>query len=380
MVLKDNYVYFASSDLAKGGIFSIERNGRKLAENVTKLVSNGSDLKQAFGIAVYHDGLVLTDIQDKKIKLLSGMHRSNTLTDYAGVGKTGHRDGVEAEFQQPAGLCTEQGTIFVTDIAAGSVRMVISSSPLVKFLEFLNMFHKAIGVTLPNVSNEDSFEDRIAVLQKQKVYEFLIQCNERIRDFTGINKTLQGPEGACSAQSVSDLKMMIDSLQQVLDLVRKVKPTFEERLNIKSCLTLVVENLFAEMRQGNDMPLVLQFSQRFHSCTRELLKRVTKSSFVYFTGENSYYHRTDNSYVSFQEIPRMDLPVKKKLSADQMSKLRCWRSEFGQSVRQNTVRGLTTKDKPGTLPLTCYEKGDTAVKEIDVGNLDNCLQKDTRKI
>ncbi|VDI39502.1 Hypothetical predicted protein [Mytilus galloprovincialis] len=242
--------------------------------------------------------------------------------------KTGHRDGVEAEFQQPAGLCTEQGTIFVTDIAAGSVRMVISSSPLVKFLEFLNMFHKAIGVTLPN-----------------------------------------GPEGACSAQSVSDLKMMIDSLQQVLDLVRKVKPTFEERLNIKSCLTLVVENLFAEMRQGNDMPLVLQFSQRFHSCTRELLKRVTKSSFVYFTGENSYYHRTDNSYVSFQEIPRMDLPVKKKLSADQMSKLRCWRSEFGQSVRQNTVRGLTTKDKPGTLPLTCYEKGDTAVKEIDVEHL-----------
>ncbi|VDI59965.1 Hypothetical predicted protein [Mytilus galloprovincialis] len=89
MVLKDNYVYFASSDLAKGGIFSIERNGEKLAENVTKLVSNGSDLKQAFGIAVYHDGLVLTDIQDKKIKLLSGMHRSNTLTDYAGVGKNG---------------------------------------------------------------------------------------------------------------------------------------------------------------------------------------------------------------------------------------------------------------------------------------------------
>ena len=34
--------------------------------------------------------------------------------------------------------------------------------------------------------------------------------------------------------------------------------------------------------------------------------------------------------------------------------MRVWRAEHSQSVRQLTVRNLSTKDKPGTLPLNCY--------------------------
>ena len=62
-------------------------------------------------------------------------------------------------------------------------------------------------------------------------------------------------------------------------------------LKLKSLTTLVVENLFAEMRQGKEMPLVLQFAHRFSSAVREYIKRISQSSFRYYTSSSSHYSK-----------------------------------------------------------------------------------------
>ena len=49
--------------------------------------------------------------------------------------------------------------------------------------------------------------------------------------------------------------------------------------------------------------------------------------------------------------------------------MRKWREEFGQSVRQVTVRNKSTKDNPGTLPINCYFTKPSEPQPVDFDNL-----------
>ena len=49
--------------------------------------------------------------------------------------------------------------------------------------------------------------------------------------------------------------------------------------------------------------------------------------------------------------------------------MRKWREEFGQSVRQVSVRNKSTKDKPGTLPINCYFTKPSEPQPVDFDNL-----------
>ena len=40
-------------------------------------------------------------------------------------------------------------------------------------------------------------------------------------------------------------------------------------------------------------------------------------------------------------------------------------TEYGKSVRQNTTRNFSTKDKPGTLPLNLYESAPPEQHSVD---------------
>ena len=73
------------------------------------------------------------------------------------------------------------------------------------------------------------------------------QANDRI---------LQGPDGVCSAQTARDIKLTIRTLERISSTLEEISPLLLDSLDLKALTTLVVENLFAEMRQGNEMPLV----------------------------------------------------------------------------------------------------------------------------
>ena len=45
--------------------------------------------------------------------------------------------------------------------------------------------------------------------------------------------------------------------------------------------------------------------------------------------------------------------------------MRNWRAMYGQSVPQKTVRNMTTKDKPGTLPIDLYAADSPTVQPLD---------------
>lgn len=108
---------------------------------------------------------------------------------------------------------------------------------------------------------------------------------------------LQGPDGVCSQQTIRDLKVTLSTLKHIVESIENISPEYVSKLDMASLTTLVVENLFAEMRDGNDMPLVLQFAHRLSSTLREHLKRNTKCSFNYFT-----LHSTQSNWVSYHSL------------------------------------------------------------------------------
>ena len=57
--------------------------------------------------------------------------------------------------------------------------------------------------------------------------------------------------------------------------------------------------------------------------------------------------------------------IKDKLSEKQVSEMRNWRAMHGQKVPQKTVRNMTTKDNPGTLPINLYAADAPTVQPLD---------------
>ena len=56
----------------------------------------------------------------------------------------------------------------------------------------------------------------------------------------------------------SKLSGTLSALKHIVGLIENISPEYVSKLDMVLLTTLVVENLFAEMRDGNDMPLVLQ--------------------------------------------------------------------------------------------------------------------------
>ena len=73
--------------------------------------------------------------------------------------------------------------------------------------------------------------------------------------------------------------------------------------------------------------------------------------------------------IKFSDLTMLPKPLKGNLAQKQMAELRLWASINGKSVRQNTTRNFSTKDKPGTLPLNVYQTSPPKEKALDFSNM-----------
>ena len=98
----------------------------------------------------------------------------------------------------------------------------------------------------------------------------------------------------------------------------RFSPGLSARFNIKSILTLVVENTFSEMRMGaSDMPFQLEFDYRFSRAIKERLKRQCSISYSYFTSISSYYPHTFVS-ANYSDLRKLRPPKTNKLTGQQV--------------------------------------------------------------
>ena len=359
---------FVTSSADNGGLYVVD-----LETGASQcLLANGTgELKRAHGICTRKDGtLVIADREDKKIKIYDlEVQKVEVLV---GSGEKGVKDGSEGTvcFSQPTSVCREEGadTIYVVDSGAGKLLMVSRVAALIKFLENLWKFLTGFHLTCEEPGNIND-----TITRTQEYYSFLEEATLRVQQIKGTAAQTQGPDGTLSSTTLDSVRMILDGLNRLKENVESINPDYIDTINVRSILTLFVENLFSTMRAGNTAtPTKFEFCLRFPRCVKELLKRVTKTSFNYFTNPKASYYlkpKIEAVTVPFTDLAMFPKPSKGTIAQKHAGELAQWVSLNGKSVRQNTTRNFSTKDKPGTLPLNVYEAAAPKEKAVDFAAL-----------
>ena len=264
---------------------------------------------------------------------------------------------------QPTGIVLEGETIFVTDTAVGSVRMITGISGTVQYLHMLHDLSSSFGLHLHGQDKpHHSLEE--AIDKCQNAVQFLDAIEAAAKQQSG-KVAVQGPEGSPASQTVENARMILTTLRNIKDVLEQTSPDYIKRLDLSSLLTLVCERLFSTMRSRYEMPMVLQFAQLFSPVVRESLKQMSCCSFQYFLSPRSYYPVPEGMQ-TINQLPPVPRPRKETLPASDLELLQEWRVQHGQAVRQLTVRQLSTKDKPATLPISAYQKPPPEPQIVDV--------------
>ena len=116
-------VYVSAHD-ENGGIYkvTINHDNGGLAE---KIVSNGGSLcNKVHSLTTYNDNsFAFSDTGDSYIKAYNPSEKQCSVV--VGNGK-GTREGSNAQFSQPTGICFDYGILFTVDTSTGTLRMTSS--------------------------------------------------------------------------------------------------------------------------------------------------------------------------------------------------------------------------------------------------------------
>lgn len=97
----------------------------------------------------------------------------------------------------------------------------------------------------------------------------------------------------------------------------------------------------------------MDFAINFPTIVDEVMKRITKLPFIFYTHPKSYYE-VPIDFVKFEEMPTIPKPPHGSLPSHEIAKLHDYRKKWLEAVRVATVRSETTKHKFTTLPIALY--------------------------
>ena len=75
--------------------------------------------------------------------------------------------------------------------------------------------------------------------------------------------------------------------------------------------------------------------------------------------------------INFCDLAELPKPLPGCLSKKHLDEIRQWVQQYGKSVRQNTTRNVSPKDKPGTLPSNLYKSAPQQQHSVDFDVLIN---------
>ncbi|CAH3113598.1 unnamed protein product, partial [Porites lobata] len=170
-------------------------------------------------------------------------------------------------------------------------------------------------------------------------------------------ETTDGREGTLSNKCLKSLELTAQSLRKVENNIKDLSsyPGFEVNLNLKSLLTLNVENQHAVTHFKKETFTLYEYAQIFGSSVEEGVKRVTPWSAHYYTHPSSYYLADPSAagQLVSVEIPK---PVGERLSRNEEAEMRLWAKRFGNSVPDESPESET--DEHPVEVITCTDQRD----------------------
>jgi hypothetical protein len=346
-----------------GGVYKLD-----LADqSIVCIVRNSTaELAMAHGVACDDQGGVfVTDICSRQVKKIS-LSGPRTVHVVAGTGERGNVDGgaiTSSMFAQPAGLTVEYGgTVFVTDAAGGSLRMLTGTKGASKYLEMLYLLLITFGVWPKGMKGPKPPDCPLneAVANLEKVLAFFQKAAEDIQTASGISVKPQGPQGAISTATLQSLTMVLGTLKSLQKIVQQINPNYAKVIKLKATLSLVVEHFHSVMRTAHQSLAMttLQMARSFQDGVLEIVKSMHSTAFLYFTSRKTSFYPVPEFSSSFEELEKDFLPQKSlpaALSKEEEAVMRAWCAEIGASARCQAPRQSTTMERAGTAAPAVYE-------------------------
>ena len=198
-----------------------------------------------------------------------------------GTGKEGNNDGTgeTCTFAQVHGICCLQITIFVSDVAAGLVKVVLPLTGTVPFLQNPGKLYGSFGFGAHTV-------DAVS-LSLQDVVNNVSSVNEYIKSTVATVKQLynmkeaaatNGSEGTVSKKTQVSLELFEEGMARLQNNLRSINEDYLGNVLPRTLPTTIVENLHPVSHFKNETFTALQYAQDFGTIAKESLKRTTKWS------------------------------------------------------------------------------------------------------
>ena len=330
-----------------------------LATHETRvLFQNQSNMcTECLCVTGFQDGIVFFDVGSHQLKFhnLSPLQPADNVKVVAGNRQEGIQDGnnMTASFQQITDICSEfDKNLYAVDIQSGTIRLITTMNGTADFLNVLSKLYATFNVHLDKGNHPLTLQNAVDNLRDIKHY--LETTVLKAKELQGIHTVTNGPQGTISSKTVGSVQMLQHEMEHLHQTLLVLSPNFIQFLDLRSCITIAVENLHAIAHFKDQVMTVLQYARNLTHTVHEGLKRVVKWSAYYYTHRASYYPIPNHS-VSLNELGKLShLKPDHILTSDQQKVMYEWANEHGRCVRQRTVRQETTMYKAGTLPLNMY--------------------------
>ena len=319
------------------------------------LKNNSESCVEIKRLCEFENGIAFTDLGDRKVKFFCPSQKN--VKTLLGSGQEGASDGTDetCSFTQVHGICSMEKTLFVSDVAAGTIKLVSGLSGTVSFLQVLGSLYDSFGVIAQN-TEKTNMSLQGAVNKVSYVNDNIKKTVSEVKQRHGMKETTatNGPEGTVSNKTQVSLKLLEQGMGRLLSSIATMNKNYLEDVELCTLLTTVVENLHAVSHFKHETFTALQYSQDFGTITKESLKRITKWGAKYFTHEKSYYPVPKTS-MEFANVDFMRPLPSEEINPKTETAMKEFVEKY-RPVRQRTVRGETTKDRAGALPLAVYTR------------------------
>ena len=291
-------ILYVSHKGTPGGVASIKLDNLL----VDMVVKNGKvDCSESSHVAPYKGSIVFADTEGHQIK--AKIH-SQKVTVVAGTGSEGNSNGKaeSASFCQPMGICVEcDKNIFVTDAQTGAVKVLSTIEGTVEFLRHLGLLYKACSIHLKHKKAQKLSLDE-AISKLETLDNFLKETVENVMSIFEKPCKPSGAMGTVSNQTLSSVRMILDGLRALEELLKELNANY--KIDLHTCLTLQVENLHAMGHFKEQFPTLLQYAQNLANTVYESIKSVVQWAAYYYTRDKSYYPVVSQA-TPLNALPRM---------------------------------------------------------------------------
>lgn len=234
--------YLAATGTA-GGLYSCNLETLDVERLLRNLSDSCNEIKRLYG---YGGSIIFTDSQDHKVKTFDPL--TTTVKTLMGTGHEGTADGTEVNctFTQVQGICSLYNTIFVSDIAAGTVKLVSGLSGTVSFLRTLGSLYDSLGIGAQTVNAVQlSLQD--AVNNVSHVNEYIRNTVAEVKQHYNMKETAatNGPEGTVSKKTQVSLELLEQGMRRLQDNIKNINEEYLDDVDLRTLLTTLVENIHA---------------------------------------------------------------------------------------------------------------------------------------